>query len=403
MIFNEKPISITFVDTRNNTEKTIQTEYSRESFYTDLINDYMPLYSYFRKELFPVEVPPILPADEFFEVMNANYREIVDSLSYIDIKVSDPFCDELLKMKGIINLIKTDYHAFQCFTINRQIEGLYPDEYEMYYDYTSGSRLEAKKYIRELRNKKIKRESSMEEIIAKIQEDKDEKPYLFISNLFKEFHEKYTKREDYKITIIDHNDNETANYIHSLSNLFDDDFNDKKEDFLNFVICTLHFKFNSILYPSSSCVPLTQLDEFWQAYEENYSRALEQLKNIEVKVDDYTFTYEEVLAAFNKRYDLLKYLQLRLNQPEHIMKDDIDKYKAKYNEIENQAACIYLDKYGDDSNEFDDTTDVIEDDEGHQFDYQKLKETFYELWDNDDTLDRVDKLGIELVEKYGSR
>ena len=84
------------------------------------------------------------------------------------------------------------------------------------------------------------------------------------------------------------------------------------------------------------------------------------------------------------------------------MKDDIDKYKAKYNEIENKADCIYLDKYGDDSNEFDDTTDVVEDDEGHQFNYQKLEEIFYELWGNDDTLDRLDKLGIELVEKYGS-
>lgn len=83
------------------------------------------------------------------------------------------------------------------------------------------------------------------------------------------------------------------------------------------------------------------------------------------------------------------------------MKDDIDKYEAKYYEIENQAACIYMDRYGDDSNEFDDSTNVVEDDEEHQFDCQKLEEIFNELWNNDDTLDRVDKLGIELVDKYG--
>lgn len=341
MLHHEKYIIVEITDNSKGISQKVRMPYSctwTEEYVLKKMFERISSYECWCRYFCNIEKPCLLPADKYWEIMTNNFKDILISIKNTTLKAVDFECDILPSNDMLIKDVKNAYRHFQNETFNRQIAEMYPEEYKHY--------MESK-------------------------DDKLDDTCLFIESVFDDFKKKYQFLEKYVVSI--NNKKEEITF----SNILDEEEDQKIEYILDQDSIKGSFvEMSNLTIPNVEDFPT---DEYWDKFHEAYVSARENLKHINVSISgdlEYTFTYDEILKAFNKYcYDIKK--DTIESQAEFLLEDVLVDYYQRYRKLYDELAETILD--GD-----------------------SVEEIFFKTWnkENDDTPEKLSKLTKELSDKY---
>lgn len=341
MLHHEKYIIVEITDNSKGISQKVRMPYSctwTKEFMLNKMFERISSYEFWYKYYCHTERPNLLPADKYWETMTNNFKDILISIENTTLEAVESECDNLPTKDMLIKDVKDAYRCFQNRIFIEQIMEMYPKEYEHYKKLTS---------------------------------EKLDDTCLFIERVFDDFKKKYQCLEKYVVSI--NNKKEEITFSNILN-----EGEDKK---IEYILDDDSIKgcFIEACNFSKPNVEDLSTDEYWNKFHEAYVKAYENLKHISVSIRGdlkHTFTYDELLKAFNKYcYEIKK--DTFEDQAEFLLEDVLIDYYKRYVKL------------------YDELTETI-------LDGDSIEEIFFKIWnkENDDTPERLSKLTKELMDKY---